>query len=71
MPENTLVTIRDWLRYAVSQFKKNNLYFGHGTTNAYDEAVCLILQSLNLPIDKLEQYLEDKLLINEKDLLLD
>ena len=22
MPENTLVTIRDWLRYTVSQFKK-------------------------------------------------
>ena len=70
MPENTLVTIRDWLRYAVSQFKKNNLYFGHGTTNAYDEAVCLILQSLNLPIDQLEPYLEAKLLTDEKALLL-
>lgn len=71
MPENTLVTIRDWLRYAVSQFKKNGLYFGHGTTNAYDEAVCLILQSLNLPIDQLEPYLDAKLLADEKNLLLE
>ena len=70
MPENTLVTIRDWLRYAVSQFKKNSLYFGHGTSNAYDEAVCLILQSLNLPIDQLEPYLDAKLLTDEKALLL-
>lgn len=71
MPENTLVTIRDWLRYTVSQFKKNGLYFGHGTTNAYDEAVCLILQSLNLPIDQLEPYLDAKLLADEKNLLLE
>ena len=71
MPENTLVTIRDWLRYTVSQFKKNGLYFGHGTTNAYDEAVCLILQSLNLPIDQLEPYLDAKLLTDEKALLLE
>jgi ribosomal protein L3 glutamine methyltransferase len=71
MPENTLVTIRDWLRYAVSQFKKNGLYFGHGTTNAYDEAVCLILQSLNLPVDQLEPYLDAKLLADEKSLLLE
>jgi|LauGreDrversion4_2_1035121.scaffolds.fasta_scaffold49251_5 ribosomal protein L3 glutamine methyltransferase len=71
MPENTLVTVRDWLRYAVSQFKKNGLYFGHGTTNAYDEAVCLILQSLNLPVDQLEPYLDAKLLADEKSLLLE
>lgn len=70
MPQTTLHTIRDYLRYAVTQFKKHNLFFGHGTTNAHDEAACLLLQTLNLPIDKLEPYLDAKLLDDEKQLIL-
>lgn len=70
MPQTRFHTLRDFLRYAVSRFRKNNLFFGHGTTNAYDEAVCLILQSLNLPIDQLEPYLDAKLLDEEKELIL-
>lgn len=71
MPLSTFVTLRDFLRYAVSEFNKNKLYFGHGTTNAYDEAVSLILQSLDLPIDQLEPYLDAKLLEDEKKLILE
>jgi len=47
----TLATIRDWIRYAVSEFRKNNVFYGHGTDNALDEAVALILQTLHLPYD--------------------
>jgi ribosomal protein L3 glutamine methyltransferase len=70
MPQTKFNTVRDFLRYAVSEFRKNNLFFGHGTTNAYDEAVCLILQSLHLPIDQLEPYLDAQLLDEEKSLML-
>ena len=34
----SLKTIRDFLRYAVSQFNEAELFFGHGNDNAYDEA---------------------------------
>jgi ribosomal protein L3 glutamine methyltransferase len=58
---NDLVTLRDWLRYAVSRFGEAGLAFGHGTTNAYDEAAYLLLHALHLPIDRLEPFLDARL----------
>ncbi len=57
-----LVTVRDWLRFAVSRFNEAELAFGHGTTNAYDEAAYLILHTLRLPLDRLEPFLDARLL---------
>lgn len=68
---NELVTVRDFIRFAVSKFRQNKLFFGHGTTNAYDEAVCLVLQSLHLPVDQLLPYLDARVLNDEKTLILD
>ena len=56
-----LETVRDWLRYAVSRFGEAELAFGHGTTNAYDEAAYLILHSLHLPLDRLDPFLDARL----------
>lgn len=67
----SLFTIRDFLRFAVSIFTENELSYGHGTTNAYDEAVYLILHTLNLPLDQLEPYLDARLLNDEKKHILD
>jgi ribosomal protein L3 glutamine methyltransferase len=65
----TLATVRDWLRYAVSRFNAAHLNFGHGTDNAYDEAVWLILSSLHLPVDQLAPFLDAHLLDDERALL--
>ncbi len=56
-----LETLRDWLRYAVSRFGEAELAFGHGTTNAYDEAAYLLLHALHLPMDRLEPFLDARL----------
>ena len=61
-----LITLRDWLRFAVSRFNEAQLFFGHGTDNAYDEAVWLILHSLHLPLDRLEPFLDASLTDEEK-----
>ncbi|QSX28831.1 MULTISPECIES: 50S ribosomal protein L3 N(5)-glutamine methyltransferase [Shewanella] len=44
-----LRTIGDMLRWAVSRFNDANIYYGHGTDNAWDEAVSLVFHALHLP----------------------
>ena len=56
-----LRTVRDCVRFAVSRFNQAGLFFGHGSDNAYDEAVYLILQTLHLPLDQLEPFLDARL----------
>ena len=63
---NELSSIRDWLRYAVSQFEDSDVFFGHGTSNAYDEAVWLIFGFLHLPHDTIENFLDAHLTSKEK-----
>jgi ribosomal protein L3 glutamine methyltransferase len=60
-PVTDLVTLRDWLRYAVTRFGEAGLAFGHGTTNAYDEAAYLLLHVLHLPLDRLDPFLDARL----------
>ena len=66
-----LLTIRDYLRYAVSRFNAAELFFGHSSDNAWDEAVYLTLHTLNLPLDRLEPFLDARLLLHERDALLE
>ncbi|MDP3677636.1 MAG: 50S ribosomal protein L3 N(5)-glutamine methyltransferase [Methylotenera sp.] len=56
-----LFTIRDWIRFAVSQFEASDIFYGHGTDNAYDEAVWLIMSALHLPMDTLDNFLDARL----------
>lgn len=46
-----LLTIRDILRWAISCFNEADLYYGHGTDNAWDDALQLIFHSLRLPFN--------------------
>jgi len=61
-----LLTIRDWLRYAVSRFENSDIFYGHGTDNAYDEAVWLVMGSLHLPHDTLNKFLDARLTSEER-----
>lgn len=48
---NELHTLQDMLRWTVSRFNAAGLFYGHGTDNAWDEAVQLVLPTLYLPLD--------------------
>lgn len=61
-----LMTVRDWLRWAISRFNEAGLFFGHGTDNAHDEAAWLILYALHLPPDCLEPFLDARLTAVER-----
>lgn len=65
-PVDDLVTLRDWLRWAVSRFTEAGVYFGHGCDNAYDEAVWLVLHAVHLPHDRLEFFLDARLTRSER-----
>jgi ribosomal protein L3 glutamine methyltransferase len=65
-----LSSIRDWLRYAVSRFEDSDVFFGHGTSNAYDEAIWLIFGFLHLPHDTIDNFLDADLTGKEKKYLL-
>jgi ribosomal protein L3 glutamine methyltransferase len=59
--EQELITLRDWLRYAVSRFNAAGLAYGHGTATALDEAAYLLLHTLHLPVDQLDPWLDARL----------
>ena len=60
-----LKTVRGWLRFAVTRFNEAGLSFGHGTTNARDEAAYLILHTLELPLDRPAPFLDKTLSAEE------
>lgn len=64
-----LVSIRDWVRYAVSQFEASDIFYGHGTDNAYDEAVWLVMSALHLPMDTLDNFFDARLTSAERSKL--
>lgn len=46
-----LDTIIDYIRYAISEFNQHDVYFGHGTENAWQEGHRLVFTALALPVD--------------------
>lgn len=56
-----LRTLRDYIRWAVSRFHAEGLFFGHGTDNAWDEARQLVLGALHLPWEMADSYLDCRL----------
>ncbi len=67
----SLSTVRDHLRFAISRFHHAELFFGHGSSEAYDEAVYLILHALHLPLDRLDPFLDAHLTSTEQSQVLD
>lgn len=56
-----LRTPGDWLEFAVALYEKHNLALGQIATEAHDEALYLILHTLELPMDSDERVLTKKI----------
>ena len=62
----TFHTLADFVRWGTSIFNRAKLEFNHGTTNAVDEALYLVLHALNLDHDIPDWLLATQLTRNEK-----
>jgi len=65
-----LHTVRDYIRLCMSNFGEHDVFFGHGTDNAWDEAVHLVLSAIHLPWDADQTVLDARLTSAEKERVL-
>lgn len=61
-----LISVRDYIRWGTSQFNAEGLFFGHGTDNAWDDALQLVLHALHLPLPLNPDVLDARLTLAER-----
>ena len=66
---DALCSIRDWMRYFVSEMNRTKVFYGHGNATAVDEAVYLVQSALSLPISDISPYLDATVTSREKQTL--
>src|SRR5262249_15414575 len=61
-----LFTLRDLIRYGATCFNGSGLFYGHGTDNAWDDALQLALHALHLSLNFGDKILDSKLTLTER-----
>ena len=68
---NNLHTIRDYIRWSISEMTANHVYFGHGSDSMWNEAVHLVLSAINVSHDIDSNMVGSRLLTEEKKTIID
>lgn len=55
------MTLLELIEHSAARLEQAGVAFGHGTTNAFDEAAWLVLWKLGLPLDALDDHADDTL----------
>lgn len=66
-----LTRLRDWIRWGASRFGEAGLFYGHGTDNALDEALALVLHGVHLNHTIPADYLESRVTAEESQRIFD
>jgi len=65
-PPRQLVTIVDFIRYAVTRFAEGKVSFGQGTNDPVEEAIFLVSEALGLPIERIDAFLPARMTSSER-----
>src|SRR5947209_10472983 len=71
VPGGELLTLHDFVRYAVSRFIEAKLVFAHGTTDPVAEASFLVCETLHLHPDQFEPFATARVTVAEGKKILD
>ena len=71
VPSGELLTLLDFVRYAVSRFVEAKLAFAHGTTDPVAEAAFLVCETLHLHPDQFETFATARVTAREAKAILD
>ncbi len=66
-----LTTPGEWLLFAEAMYEKYDLALGQITTSAHDEALYLILHTLEIPLDSDPSVLDQKISLQQRHALID
>ena len=66
-----LTSILDFIRFSFSELNRSDSFYGHGTDNAWDEAMSFVYDMLDLPQDVDQSLLQCQLTDSEKKRLCD
>jgi ribosomal protein L3 glutamine methyltransferase len=65
--DDDLRTLRDYVRWGASRLNEAGAFFGHGTDNALDEVLALVLHAVHLDYELSPAYLDCRLTVAERD----
>jgi ribosomal protein L3 glutamine methyltransferase len=71
VPPGELLTLLDFVRYAVSRFVEAELVFAHGTTDPVAEAAFLVCETLHLRPDQFETFATARVTAREAKAILE
>jgi len=69
-PIDELNSVIDFIRWGASRFVEAKLYYGHGTNNAIDDSMALVLHALHLPFGMSSELFSAHLTRPEKQTVL-
>lgn len=69
--QDQLFNVRDLVRYALTQFDRHPLWYGHGTGSPWDEAIALVFGALGLDMEGDDRLLDANLTVAEREHLIE
>jgi ribosomal protein L3 glutamine methyltransferase len=70
-PPQSLATVDDWWRFALSSLNRAGARYGQGTSDATQDASFLVLGALSLPLDEFERFRGHRITDEERSFLFD